>query len=127
VNKRISVVLFGLLLALLSGCMFPGDHFVKRTDKVQQFKLVTVGEPGQHFTGKLKLDGVEQEISGVSPAQFPLEACVLTGTIRKTHGDGTLRFQILVGSATLGFGNLTGPGDSCRFRYHANGIEVWQK
>ncbi len=127
-RKFIGIGLLGFvaLASVITGCVSrPGEPFVKRSDKIESFKLVTLGEPGQHFTCKLKLDAAEQEISGVSPAEFPLAACVLTGTIRKTHGDGTLRFRVLSKDATLTFGQLVEPGDSLRFRYHARGVEVW--
>jgi hypothetical protein len=127
-NHRFPLFLGALLvlLAPIPGCVSaPGDDFVKRSEKVQKFTIRTRGEPGQHFAAKLRIDGVAREISGVSPSEFPLEACVLTGTVRKIQGDGTLAFQILVGNGTMGFGSMTEPGDSCRFRYHANGIEVW--
>jgi hypothetical protein len=125
-NRKIAPLLLGVITVLFAGCGTPGGAFVKRSDKIQSVVLRTVGEPGQHFTAKLKIDGVARELSGVSPAEFPLETCVLTGTVRKTHGDGTLRFEIREGRSMVGFANLTDPGQSCRFRYHANGIEVWQ-
>src|SRR5688572_6492452 len=114
------------LLLLIPGCASPGERgFVKRSDKVQKIVFRAKGEPGQHFTGSLNIDGVKKEIQGVSPAEYPLEACVLTGSIRKTAGDGTLKFEIREGGSMLGFGALEESGQSCRFRYHANGIEVW--
>ena len=125
-HKAIAVFLLGAtLLPLSPGCASPGRAFVKRSDKVQKIVLRTRGEPGQYFTTNLNIDGVRREIQGVSPAEYPLEACVMTGTIQKTSGDGTLRFEIREGGAMLGFGALDEPGQSCRFRYHDNGIEVW--
>ena len=122
-----SPLLLGLAALLyLSGCTsVEGPTFRKRTDKVESFKLITLGDPDQHFTAKLNLDGQPREISGGSPAEFPLDACVLTGTIRKTHGDGTLRFRIVTKESTLTFGQLTEPNQSFRFRYHDRGIEIW--
>ena len=93
---------------------------------MENFVLRTRGEPGQHFTAKLDLDGKRREISGLSPFEVPLQACVLTGTIRKNYGEGTLGFQIVSRDSMNGFANLTEPGHACRFRYHARGIEVWQ-
>ena len=123
-----TILLAGFLMALMivPGCVSMREPaFVKRSYKVQKIKLRTRGEAGQHFTAKLNIDGREREISGVSPAEFPLEACVVTGTVRKTNGDGTLGFQIIERGSTLGFGALEDTGQTCRFRYHANGIEVW--
>jgi hypothetical protein len=111
--------------AVISGCATPGDDFVKRSNKVQKITLRTRGEADQRFSARLNIDGQVRELTGVSPAEFPLEACVMTGTIRKLSGDGTLRFEIIEGGATLGFGALEDPGHSCKFRYHDNGIEVW--
>lgn len=120
---------FSLLswVLLVSGCSHTDDRFVKRSHVIHDLVLKAEGEPGQHFQAKLNVDGEERELSGISPASFPLKASVLTGTMRKTHGDGTLRFEIREGGSMLGFGALTRPGDSCRFRYHDNGIEVWSK
>lgn len=112
---------------LILGCSHTDRHFVKRSHVIQDLVLKTKGAPGQHFQAKLNVDGEERELSGVSPASFRLKANLLTGTIRKTHGDGTLRFEIREGGSILGFGALTRPEDSCRFRYHDNGIEVWSK
>ena len=123
--SRAAVLFLVPVLILISGCVSPGSTFRKRTDAVESFTLVTIGEPDQHFTGTLKLDGVEKKISGVSPAQFPLEACVLAGTIQKTHGEGNLRFRVVSKQATLTFGNLSEPGQSFRFRYHDRGVEIW--
>ena len=127
-ERGIPLLLAGLVTisVFVSGCVSMREpQFVKRSDKVERITLRTRGEAGQHFTGKLNIDGREREISGVSPSEFPLEACVMTGTIRKTNGDGTLGFQIIEGGSTLGFGALEDAGQSCRFRYHAHGIEVW--
>jgi hypothetical protein len=125
IHIRFSFVLILAVLLAELGCSAPGSGFKKRSDAIERFTLITRGESGQHFTAKLKLDGIDREISGVSPAEFPLEACVLTGTIRKTHGEGTLGLRIVSKEATLSFGNMSQPGDSCRFRYHARSIEIW--
>lgn len=124
--KRHYLLVFAALL-LLAGCSTTSDRpFVKRSDQIQSFTLRTSGEPGQHFVAKLNVDGDEREIRGVSPAEYPLQACVLTGTIRKLSGQGTLGFTIISGKAHLGFGNnLKARGASLRFRYHDNGVEVW--
>lgn len=75
---------------------------------------------------KLNLDGAEKELRAVSPAEFPLEVCVLSGTIKKTSGNGELGFVILEGTSQLGFAkSIQTPGSSVRFRYHDNGVEVW--
>jgi hypothetical protein len=126
-KKRIPVLLLSAgLLLFISGCASPeGRPFVKRSDKVEKIVLRTRGEAGQHFSAKLNIDGRNWEVTGVSPVEYSLETCLLTGTLRKTSGDGTLRFEIKGSGATLGFGALEEPGQSCRFRYHANGIEVW--
>jgi hypothetical protein len=107
------------------GCSTSGSQFRKRSDKVESFVFRTMGEPGQHFTARLNLDGVEREVSGVSPAEFPLEACVLSGVVKKTKGEGTLGFRVVSEEATLTFGKLVEPGSARRFRYHARGVEVW--
>src|SRR5687767_13628473 len=110
-NKQIRLLLLSFMAAaIFSGCATPGDDFVKRSNKVQNIVLRTRGEPGQHFTAKLNIDGVARELSGVSPAQFQLETCVLSGTVRKTHGDGALRFEILADGGSVGFANLADPG-----------------
>ena len=117
--------------AILATCMFlgcsitGGQSFRKRTDAIESFTLQTLGEPGQHFTATLDIDGVPREISGITPAEFPLQACVLSGTVRKTQGEGTLEFRVVSENATLSFGKLQQPGTSKRFRYHARGVEVW--
>jgi hypothetical protein len=124
---RIFIGLMAGVALLLSGCASDpsGRAFVRRSNKVQRITLRTKGEAGQGFTAKLKVDNVEREISAVSPMVFEFDVCVLTGTIRKANGDGTLSFEIREGGSTLGFGALASAGDSCRFRYHNNGIEVW--
>lgn len=115
------------LVLLLSGCAStPADDFVKRSDRVENLVLRTRGEPGQHFTAKLDIDGKRREISGLSPFEVPLEACVLSGTVRKNYGEGTLGFQIVSANSLNAFGNLTEPGQSCWFRYHARGVETLQ-
>lgn len=124
--SRLFVLPLLSLILLGAACTVTNTgSFKKRTDQVESFTLVTLGEPEQHFTAKLNLDGREREFSGTSPAKIPLEACVLTGTIRKNHGEGTLRFRVVSPSSTLTFGNLTDPGQSFRFRYHARGVEIW--
>jgi hypothetical protein len=125
---RTFTALFCLIFitSLFLGCTSHyGQNFRKRTDEIESFTLQTLGGPGQHFTATLDLDGVAREISGITPAEFPLQACVLSGTVRKTKGDGVLQFRVLSENATLTFGKLEEPGDSRRFRYHARGIEVW--
>ena len=124
--KTCLVLIVGAVL-LFSGCATARDGaFVKRSDEIQSFTLKTKGEPGQHFVAKLDVDGEEREIRGVTPAEYPLQACVLSGAVRKLSGEGTLGFTIISGKAQLGFGNsMKAPGSSLRFRYHDNGVEVW--
>ena len=45
--------------------------------------------------------------------------------VEKTRGEGTLWFRVVSDEATLTFGNLVEPTSSCRFRYHASRVEVW--
>lgn len=125
-KNPLALALLSLLL-FVPGCASGPREFVKRTDRVEKITLRTRGEPGQHFNLKLNLDGQERELSGVSPAEFKLDVCVLTGTVKKTDGPGTLSFQILPesGGGSVSFCTLTEPNASNRFRYHDHGIEVW--
>src|SRR5512137_866900 len=56
--------------------------------------LKTVGAPGQSFSAILTVDGSRREISGVTPAEFPLECVVLVGEVTKYDGDGSFSFVI---------------------------------
>lgn len=125
-NRFLTLVL-ALAAALLTGCAHaPGSDFRKRTNRIEDFTFRTKGDPGQAFTAILSLDGTERRISGVSPAQYSFSACVLTGTITRTGGNGSLSFEIVSSNALVGFGAPKGPVGRCRVRYHDRGIEVWQ-
>jgi hypothetical protein len=50
--------------------------------------LKTVGPAGQTFHAVLNIDGNRQELSGTSPAAFPLEVCWMTAEVQKIGGTG---------------------------------------
>ena len=113
-------------LLLLTGCSSTrstGPEFIQRTNAAEHITLRTTGNPGQPFTAHLKVDGIEREWSGVSPAELPLRVCVLEGTVQKPR-NSNLSFEIIKPKATLGFSPF---GTSCHFRYHDGGIEVWSR
>ncbi len=107
---------------LLAACTHTsGDARVKRTNRVEEFTFRTTGDPGQSFVARLNLDGEEREISGTSPAEYVLRACVLTGTVTRTDGTGKLSFEIASPNRSASFGSAP----VSHFRYHDGGVEVW--
>jgi len=117
------------IIMVTAGCATPqlrmaAPDFQPRTSVREQVVLKTSGESGQKFFGNLVLDGKPQSVSGVTPAEFHLRACVLTGELRKVSGDGTLSFKIERDNGGAFFGNLRKPGSSCRFGYHNGDVEV---
>ena len=119
---------FGAAMLLLAGCSSTRVHdtdFVKRSDVVEAITLQTVGDPGQPFTVMLDVDGVRREWSGVSPEELPLQVNVLTGKVEGRKREGGLSFRIVKGGSMFAAGP-SDPERAWRFRYHNNGIEVWQ-
>ncbi len=120
-----------LSMTLLSGCaehdepaVFPA-HLQVHTQAREHIALRTAGDPGQAFHATLIVDGQTQEISGVSPAEYPFEVCLLTGRIQKLKGEGSLTFEIRRPNGAMnGFGNLVHPGSRFRFAYHDGGVEA---
>ena len=87
------------------------EHIILRTD----------GSPGQKFSAVLTVDGSRREISGVTPAEFPLECVVLVGKVTTVDGDGSFGFVI---ERQNGRGRFyTPPVKSLRcFRYYSGSI-----
>lgn len=124
----LKVISFAMILAT-SGCAtarlrMESSGFEPRTPAREQVFLRTSGQAGQEFVGNLVIDGNPRKISGVTPAEFPLTTCVMTGELRKVRGEGTLSFKIERANGGAIFGNLQKPGKSCRFGYHDGEVEV---
>ncbi|MHC1765917.1 MAG: hypothetical protein AB9869_16735 [Verrucomicrobiia bacterium] len=60
----------------------------------ERIVLKSFGSPGQRFSGVLTVDGKRQEISGETPAEYPLECSVLIGEVTSHGGDGHFGFMI---------------------------------
>jgi hypothetical protein len=85
--------------------------------------LKTLGSAGQGFSALLTVDGVRREISGVTPAEFPLECVVLVGEVTKVDGDGSFSFVIERQNGRGLF--YTPPVQSLsRFRYYSGSMSV---
>jgi hypothetical protein len=120
-----------LAAAFLSGCVshklaMESPSYKLHTTVRSHIVLKTVGLPGQVFNGTLTIDGKTGDISGVSPVEFPLDVCLMTGTLNKVSGDGTLSFEIVHDQNKVYFGSLMHPGSHLRFGYHDNGVECVQ-
>lgn len=98
--------------------------FQKRTEQVEKLVLSVDGAAGQGFTGMLTVDGVSREVSGVTPAEYPLEASVLIGDFRKQGGRGSLSFRIQAMGSDYAVGTLKRRDARCRFGYHAGEVEL---
>lgn len=84
--------------------------------------LKTEGASGQSFSAILIIDGSRREISGVTPAEFPLECVVLVGEATRVDGDGSFHFVI---ERRNGRGRFyTPPVSNLRFRYYSGAIEI---
>jgi hypothetical protein len=125
---KIQIIILSLTAAfVLGGCAssrqasgFP--PLQTRTHTPERITLKTFGPPGQPFSGLLTVDGVRREISGVTPAEYPLECVVLTGVVTNASG-GSQRFGFEVSRANGHF--FTPETDRvCWFRYHAGSLEV---
>ena len=57
----------------------------------EDITLKVDGPPGRPFTASLTLDGVPRELTGVTPAAFPLHCAVLTGQVT---GDGPFHLEL---------------------------------
>jgi hypothetical protein len=135
-KKSIIYSAFALLAIVAVGCVsssrnlrVESEDFRPRTTQPEKIILRTTGDAGQTFHGYVLVDGAEQPIAGVSPAEFPLEANILIGELRKSGGSGTLSFAIenIPKTRSVGFGALNRPGETCRFGYHDGGIETYTK
>jgi hypothetical protein len=123
------------LSLLLAGCVsnprtltVESEHFRPRTTEPENLVLRTTGAAGQKFGGYVLIDGFKQELSGTSPAEFPLKGSILIGEFRKKDGAGALSFSIenVPRTRSVGFGGLKRAGDTCRFRYHNGAIETYR-
>lgn len=105
------------------------EDFRPRTTQPEKVILRTAGDVGQRFHGHVLVDGTEQQIADVSPAEFTLEANILIGEFRKSGGSGTLSFSIenIPKTRSVSFGGLKRAGDTCRFGYHDGAIEAYNK
>ena len=133
-KKSFKITAFALLVVTFVGCVsnsrrlgVESEDFHPRTTQAEKVILKTVGDAGQNFHGYLVVDGTEQQLAGISPAEFSLDAYILIGEISKSSGSGTLSFSIQNSSMTrsVGFGGLKRPGDTCRFGYHDGAIETY--
>jgi hypothetical protein len=123
VNVFRSLVAFSAAGLVLLGCTSPRSSLESpfdslRTTAREDVTLRAVGSPGQSFTGTLNLDGARREISGTTPAEFPLEVCWMIAQLRKTGGSGTLSFQIGSDRRSATGCGLQKPGSACWFAYH---------
>jgi hypothetical protein len=137
-RARLSVAaraLFVGLVALVVGCAMSGDRqrltlkmesptFQRRSEAVEKLVLSVGGAAGQRFSGVLIVDGVPREVSGTTPANYPLEASILIGDFRKLAGRGSVSFEIQAEGSEYSVGALRGGGDRCRFGYHDREVEV---
>lgn len=126
------IAAIGCSFSLLTGCAsksrqlrVESPDFLPRTTQREEIVLSTEGQPGQSFEGHVIIDGARHEISGITPATFPLSGSIFVGKIRKLRGEGTLSFSIANEPRTrsVGFGGLKRPGSRCRFGYHDGGVE----
>lgn len=94
--------------------------------KKESIILRTEGSLGQTFSAVLRIDGLRREISGITPAEFPLECAVLVCEVQRSDGDGSLSFVI---ERTDGTGRFyTKPVRNLqRFRYHSRILEILGK
>jgi hypothetical protein len=129
--KSLHCLILGLTMALFSaGCSSPGNDlfspsYQPRTKNIESVTLRAVGESGQTFVGRIRIDGgPEREISGTTSAEFPLQVCWMRGSFKKIKGEGTVRFLVQGKGHTEGFGELTKAGSSCRFGYHDRMLAV---
>jgi hypothetical protein len=96
----------------------------------ERIVLKTFGSPGQRFSGVLTVDGKRQEISGVTPAEYPLNCVVLIGEVTSLGGDGDFGFMIERQDTPGRFYtpkiNVGTPlvREKCRFRYYAGSMAV---
>lgn len=93
-----------------------------RTRTPESITLKTFGPPGQQFSGLLTVDGVHREISGVTPAEYPIECVLLSGVVTNMSSNSE-RFGFEV-SRTNGRFFTPGTDTVCTFRYHAGSLEV---
>ena len=135
-KKGTKCISLTLLACIFAGCVsnsrmlrVESKDFNPRTTQPEKVILKTKGEAGQKFHGYLVADGVEQQLVGVSPAEFPLDVNILIGEINKTSGSGTLSFSIenIPKTRAVSFGGLKKAGDTCRFGYHDGAVEVYSK
>lgn len=127
---------FALLAILSVGCVSSSHQlrvesvdFRPRTTQPEKIILKTVGDAGQRFHGYVLVDGTRQQIAGVSPTEFPMEANILIGEFHKSGGSGTLSFSIenIPKTRSVSFGGLKRSGDTCRFGYHDGAVEAYTK
>jgi len=116
-------------MLVMAGCVVSrsgnAPRRFRRTSTVpEQLSLRTFGDAGQAFEGVLVVDGERRDVSEVSPAEFPLTASVVAGEFIRTGGGGIFEFRIYRDKGSVGFGGLSEPGRSVRFRYHNGAIEV---
>ena len=132
-KHRFTIAAICFSFVFLAGCAsrstqlrIESPDFLPRTTQHEEIVLSTKGQPGQSFEGHVIIDGTRHEISGTSPATFPLSGSIFVGEIRKLRGEGTLTFSIANEPRTrsVGFGGLKRPGSSCRFGYHDGGVEA---
>lgn len=93
------------------------------TKTPESIVLRTDGSPGQSFSAVLTVDGSRREISGVTPAEFPLECVVLVGEVTRFDGDGSFSFMV---ERQNGKGRFYTPPVSrlLRFRYYSGSISL---
>ena len=93
------------------------------TKTPERIILQTEGPAGESFSVVLTVDGLRREISGVTPAEFPLEGVVLVGEVTKVEGDGSFNFVI---ERQNGRGRFnTPPVNSLRcFQYYSGSMGI---
>ena len=126
---KMRIINLGLaaMILVVGGCattqraeVFPP---LRVSTKPEHITLKTVGPSGQSFSAVLMVDDSRQEISGVTPAEFPLECVVLAGKVTKVDGDGSFRF-VIERQKIPGRFYTPAVKDLQRFRYYSGSIEV---
>ena len=132
-KKRIAVLSVVMLVVVGAGYALQEYKRYDRTPgfaplrisstKAEPIILKTEGAPGQRFSAILTVDGSRKDISGISPAAFPLECILLVGEVTEYDGDGSFSLMIERQNAIGRF--YTPPvRDLRRFRYYDNTMGV---
>jgi hypothetical protein len=117
-KTRSMVLSLAAVALLLGGCATARQA---QSSTPERITLKTFGAPGQQFSGVLTVDGVRQDIAGVTPAEYQMECVELSGIV--TNASSSKRFGFEVSRKDS---QLFTPGTDrvCCFRYHAGVLEV---